>query len=117
MKRSLPNVRRELAAPKARQQNVDGDLWLVKLFVLIRAAKEPVSEEDLFSYIRRRKIREVAVADVRRLLSSLAREGIVRPANGREAAFVATRKGRKAALEARGRLSQLLDLLDGKRLP
>jgi hypothetical protein len=99
---------------KDRRKHSEDDLWLAQLYVLIRPAQEPVSEESVLAYVRRRKIREVTTAKLRRLLSSLVRKGIVRPTNGCQPAFVATRRGRKAAAEASARLSRLLELLNGR---
>jgi hypothetical protein len=97
-----------------KRHRAEDDLWLVQLYVLIRAANEPLSEERILAYVRRRKIRDVTATQIRRLLSSLVRKGIIRPTNGRQMAFVTTHQGRKAAAEARARLSRLLELLNGR---
>jgi hypothetical protein len=70
------------------------DLWLLRLFVLIRASKGRISEESIVAEFERWKIGGVTITRIRRLLSSLV--------------FVATREGQKAALEIRARLSPLL---------
>ena len=88
------------------------DLWLLRLFVLIRAAKERISEESLRAELDRRKIGGITSAVLRRLLSSLAGSGLIQLIQGDGSVFIATRQGRKAARETLARLSPLIALLD-----
>jgi hypothetical protein len=90
------------------------DLWLLQLYVLIRAATEPVSEETVWSYAERHGLCGITAAKIRRLLRALARRGIIQPSKNADRGFVATRQGKKAAADARARLSNLMSLLDGR---
>lgn len=53
------------------------DGWLLQLFVLIRAAREPVSEEALLEYAERHRLHGITASKIRRLLSGLVRKGFV----------------------------------------
>jgi hypothetical protein len=90
------------------------DLWLLRLFVLIRAATEAVSAETVLAYAERHELRGITTTKIRTLLAALTRRGVIQPAKGDAHRFVATRQGRKAAAEARTRLSNLISLLDGQ---
>src|SRR5687768_12300722 len=93
--------------------NLVNDFWLVQLFVLIRAAREPVSEGRIIAYVERSKI-EVTTSRIRNLLSSLIRNGLIQRTDGDDPAFVATSSGRKAAAEAHARLSRLVAVLNSR---
>jgi hypothetical protein len=90
------------------------DRWILQLFVTIRAATEPVSEETVRAYAERHALRGVTATNIRGLLSGLVRRGYLRPARRRGGGFSATRQGRKAAAEARLRLAGLKALLNGR---
>jgi hypothetical protein len=93
------------------------DRWLLQLYVVIRAANEPVSAEMLQSYAERHKLVGITSAKIRSVLSALVRRGAIRPSKDTDRSFVATRQGKKAASEARARLSNLMSLLDGRSFP
>jgi hypothetical protein len=59
MTRSSPNARGVLTMGEGRRHRAEDDLWLVQLYVVIRAAREPLSEESILAYVIRRKLREV----------------------------------------------------------
>jgi hypothetical protein len=97
----------------SRSVSID-DRWLLQLFVLIRAATEPVSVETVLAYAERHELRGMTATKIRRLVTALTRRGVIQPAKGDAPGFIATRQGRKAAAEARTRLSNLMSLLDGR---
>jgi len=82
------------------------DLWLVRLVVLLCAAKGPVSEESIVAEFE--GIGGVTAPRVRRLLGSLVGEKLLRQMKGSGAVFGATRRGRRVGLEVAARLSPLL---------
>jgi hypothetical protein len=86
------------------------DLWLVRLVVLLRAAKEPVCEESILAEFERRRMSGVTAPGVRRVLASLARKKLIRQVKGAEPHFGATRRGREAVRDATARLQVLFDL-------
>lgn len=88
------------------------DLSVLRLFVLIRASNERVSQETLLAEVERRKIRGLTATALRGLLSSLVRRRLIRPVKGDLPAFEATRQGRQVAKEARGRLAAWMTLID-----
>jgi hypothetical protein len=90
------------------------DRRLLQLFVLIRAADEPVSEEMLRSYTERHGLEGITAAKIRGILRALVRRGVIQPSKGAERSFIATPQGRKAAAEAQARLSNLMSLLNGQ---
>jgi hypothetical protein len=45
--------------PSTRRHRAEDDFWLVQLYVVIRAAREPLSEESILAYVIRRKLRDV----------------------------------------------------------
>lgn len=88
------------------------DLWLVRLVVLLRAAKEPVCEETILADFELRHISGVTAPAVRRLLASLARKKLIRQVKGTESHFGATKRGRGAVLDATARLQVLFNLTE-----
>ena len=92
----------------------DDDRWILQLFVTIRAAAEPVSEETVRAYAERHALRGVTATKIRGLLSGLVRRGYLQPERSRGRGFSATRQGRKAAAEARLRLANLKARLNGR---
>lgn len=84
------------------------ELWLLRLFVLIRAEKYPVSEADVISELDRRKIQWASPARVRRVIRSFVEKGFLHEENGGSRVFLPTALGKSAASEARIRLSQLV---------
>jgi hypothetical protein len=91
------------------------DLWLVRLAVLLRAAKEPVCEESILAEFERRHISGVTAPGVRTVLASLARKKLIRQVKGTESHFGATRRGREAVIEGAARLRALFNASDVKR--
>ena len=87
------------------------DLGLLRLFVLLRAAKGSVSEESLLAELKRRRIDGVTRTVLHRLLSSLLARGLIRVTQGDESVVLATRQGQKVARETRARLLPLIALL------
>jgi len=92
----------------------EDDLWLLRLFVLVRAAKERISEESLLAELDRRKIGGITSAQLRRLLSSLVGRGLIQLIQEDGSVFIATRQGRKTEREALARLSSLIALLNDR---
>jgi hypothetical protein len=90
------------------------DISLLRLFVLIRAAKQGISEECLLVEFERRNIHGLTAKALRSILSSLVRRGLIRLVKGDASAFVATRQGQQAATEAGARLSNLMTLLNDR---
>lgn len=90
------------------------DRWLLQLYALIRAGEEPVSGEMLRSYAERHELHGITAAKIHGILSTLVRRRVIQPSKGSQRCFVLTRQGRKAAAEARARLSNLMSLLDGR---
>lgn len=80
----------------------------MRLLVLLRAAKGPVSEQSIVAEFERRKIVGVTLARTHRLLRDLVERSYFREIDGAERTYAATRLGKQAALEVRGRLSELL---------
>jgi hypothetical protein len=88
------------------------EIWLVRLFVLSRAAKAPVSEGSILEELDGRKIEGVTAKELRSVLASLVRNGILIKVRGREERFNATRQGREAVIEATARLRALFNASD-----
>ena len=106
MTRSSLSAKGELAH-KASPRRSDDGFGLVQLWVLVRAARGTVSEEEVLECVRRHKVR-VTVIEIGRLLSSLVRKGLIRPTSSANPRFAATSQGRKSAAQAYRRLSDLL---------
>jgi len=100
-----------LTVKNSRSLSTD-DRWLLQLYVLIGAANEPVSDESLQSYAERHELVGITAAKIRSILAALVRRGVIRSSKDADRCFVATRQGKKAASEARARLSNLMSLLD-----
>jgi hypothetical protein len=84
------------------------DSWLVRLFVLIRAEKARVSESELIAALEESAITGITTAKIRSLLRSLVANGCLRELDGHAGAFVATKRGKLAAVEARARILRVL---------
>ena len=88
------------------------DRSLLRLFVLIRAANERVSNEGLLAEVERRNIPGFTATALRGVVLSLIRRRLIRPVKGDESALEATKQGQEAAREARARLTNLMTVLD-----
>jgi hypothetical protein len=84
------------------------DFWLVRLVVLLRSAKEDVTERSIVMEFERRNIIGVTTPMIRRLLRSFVKKGYIREVESQAGLFAATALGRRVASEAHTKLSKLL---------
>jgi len=74
----------------------EDDFWLMRLFVLVQAAKGPVSEESIIQELNRRKLGVATPLVIRKLLRYLASRKLIRRIKADGAIFEPTSRGRKA---------------------
>src|SRR5262245_57292948 len=86
------------------------DQWLLRLVVLLHAAKGPVSTESLLVEFQRRRISGVTAPMLGRILTSLFRRKFIRKVSKSSEQFRVTKLGREAATETATHLRALVDL-------